>query len=563
VLKKWDGSSEELHETTNDEARPDTPMDFQFTPHILPFAGAASVLALLLHVAWNDRRDPVARWFAATLAALTIWAGAYCFEILAVGVQDKIFFANVQFLGIATVSVCWWEMIRRYLDLREIPKAVTVALWLIAAATIIVAFANPGHIFRGVPSIVSGEAPFPILHADYGPWYSWVLIPETGILNAIVLFLLARAAIRAKRFYRRQFALLFFALFVPLLGSAMYVLGLSVWPDYNLTVALSGLSGLLMGVGLFRWRLFSIIPLAHDRVIETMTDGVIVADREDRIIDLNGSAERIMNLRRDDVFGRAASEVLASYPVLLEVLASPDGDPVGASRHDMVIRRNGIASYFALSSSKITGRHGDPLGSTVIMHDITQRVRLFEQARELANKDDLTGLPNRRHFFELTTREFDRARRYHKPLSLLVFDVDHFKQVNDTYGHRTGDRLLRDLAQACRRELRSSDVIGRVGGEEFAVLLPETELDVATEVAHRLREATESIRVASDQDERRDSATVTISVGVAQLEGGRQGDSETLDSLYERADRALYRAKGLGRNAVVASNETPVLRAVV
>ncbi len=539
-------------------------MDFRFTPQILPFAGAAVVLASLLHVAWNNRRDPVGRWFATTLIALTVWAVGYCFEIMSLDVQGKIFFANIEFLGVATVSVCWWEMIRRYLDLGKIPRMITAVLWLVAGATIIMAFTNPGHLFRGVPSIISGEAPFPILHADYGAWYTWVLLPETALLNAAVLFLLARATIQAKRFYRRQFALLFFALLVPLLGSGFYVLGFSVWKDYNLTVALSGLSGLLMGVGLFRWRLFSIIPLAHDRVIENLTDGVLVVDREERILELNGSAERIIGLRRNDVFGRAAGEVLAPYPVLLEVLATPDGDPVGAaSRRDMVIKHDGIARYFALSSSRVTSHRGEPLGATVIMHDMTERVRLFEQARELANKDDLTGLPNRRHFFEQTTKEIDRAHRYRKPVSLLLFDIDHFKQVNDAHGHRAGDRLLRDLAQACRRELRSSDVIGRVGGEEFAVLLPETDLDVAMEAADRLREAVESLRVVSDQDDRNDGVSVTISVGVAQLQVGSFGNSETLDSVYERADRALYRAKALGRNVVVASNETPVLLAAV
>jgi len=539
-------------------------VNFHFTAHIAPFAGAALVLALLLHVAWNNRRDPAARWFAATLVSLLVWAVGYCFEILATGLEGKILFANVQFLGVATVSVCWWEMVRRYLDLRKIPRIVPPMLWLIAAATIVLAFVNPGHIFRGAPFIVSDATPFPVLHADYGPWYLWVLLPETALLNLGVLLLLARATIKAKRFYRRQFILLFAALAVPLAGTALYVFDLLPWSDLNLTVALSGLSGLLMGVGLFRWRLFNIIPLAHDRVVENLADGVIVVDREDRIIDLNRSAQRITGLDRDRVFGQAATDALSSYPAIIEVLAAPDGDPsVGASRRDMVITHSGIPRYFALSSSEVTSRRGEPLGSTVIMHDITERVRLFEQARELANKDDLTGLPNRRHFFEMTTKEFDRARRYHQPVCLLLFDIDHFKQVNDTFGHRAGDKLLRDLAKIWRRELRVSDLIGRVGGEEFAVLLPETDLMLATEVADRLREATESVPVSSAIGNKQDYMTVTISVGAAELQKTRAGALETLDSVLERADRALYQAKDMGRNAVVASTEAPALRAVV
>ena len=539
-------------------------MEFQFTPYMLPFAGAAFILALLLRVAWNYRRDPVAEWFAATSVALIIWAVGYCLEIAAVGLQQKVFFANVQFLGVATVSVCWWEMVRRHLDIRRVPRQLTWFLWLVAAATVVISFSNPAHIFRGIPFIDTVEAPIPILHADYGPWYSYVLAPVTLLLDGAVLALLARAIIRAKRVYRRQFILLFIALLLPLVGSALYVAGFTLWKDYNLTVALSGLSGVLMGMGLFRWRLFSIIPLAHDRVIENLADGVIVVDRRGSIVDLNRSAGRILGLRRDKVFGRSASDALSQHPVLLEILAAAKDDLVeGVPRRDMVIKRDDVRNYFALSSSMVEGERGESLGCTVIMHDVTERVRLFEQVRELANKDDLTALPNHRHFFLLATREFERARRYRHPVSLLVIDIDHFKQINDTYGHRAGDRLLNTIARTCRRELRASDIIGRVGGEEFAVVLPETDIGVAMEVANRVRMAIESVAVGADQPGEAAPTRVTISVGAAQAHQEKIGDLETLDSAYERADRALYEAKKLGRNAVVASAEAPALRAAV
>ncbi|MCL5735909.1 MAG: diguanylate cyclase [Actinobacteria bacterium] len=539
-------------------------MNFAFTPQIMPFVVAAFVLTLLVPVAWANRRDPAARWFAATLVSLLVWAVGYCLEILAVSLQDKVFFANVQFFGVATVSVCWWEMVRRYLDLRRIPRLGTAILWLMAAATITLAFVNPGQIFRGTPFIVSNAAPFPVLHPSYGPWYTWVLLPEIALINAAVLTLLGRAAFKAKRFYRRQFVLLMVALALPLAGATIYVFNLSIWADYNFAVALSGLSGFLMGMGLFRWRLFSIIPLAHDRVIENLADGVIVVDRDDRIIDINHSAERITGLSRDAVFGQAAASVLSAYPLLVDVIGAPEQDYLATSlRRDMVTERDGIPRYFALSSSKVTGRRREPLGLIVMMHDITERVRLFEQARELANKDDLTGLPNRRHFFELTAKEFERARRYREPVSLLLLDIDHFKQINDEFGHRAGDRLLHDLAQAWRRELRSSDVIGRVGGEEFAVLLPETDLEVAVEAANRLRRATELMKLELGQTTKVGPMAVTISAGAAQLQVSRAGELEALDSVYERVDRALYEAKRMGRNAVVASDPVPGLRAVI
>jgi diguanylate cyclase (GGDEF)-like protein/PAS domain S-box-containing protein len=538
-------------------------MDLQFTPHIVPFAGAAFVLALVLQVAWSNRRDPVARWFAATLVAMLIWGVGYCFEIMATTVAGKLLFANIQFLGVATVSLCWWETVRRYLDVRSPPRAVTILLWLIAAATILLAFFNPGEVFRGSPRIVTGEAPFPVLHADYGLWYSLALVPISCILNLSSITLLVRAIIRAPRFYRRQYEILLTSLIIPMAGMLYYVLDLPPWHDYNLTVALSGISGLLLGLGLFRWRLFSILPLAHDRVIENLADGVIVVDREERVIDLNRSAERITDLARNRVLGQPAADSFSHFPVLVDALDSARGAETDALRRDMVIRRNGISSYFSVNSSAVTNHRGEVLGSTLVMHDVTERVRLFKQARELANKDDLTGLPNRRRFFELATKEFGRARRYHKQVSLLLFDIDHFKDVNDVHGHRAGDRLLHRLAEACRAALRDSDIVGRMGGEEFAVLLPETGPDVAADVANRLREAVSTIPIESDRARSRAPRSVTISVGVTQLDTTKVGAAESFDSAYERADRALYQAKALGRNAVVVSEETAVLRAVV
>jgi diguanylate cyclase (GGDEF)-like protein len=185
------------------------------------------------------------------------------------------------------------------------------------------------------------------------------------------------------------------------------------------------------------------------------------------------------------------------------------------------------------------------------MHDITERERLLEQARDLANHDDLTGILNRRRFFELTEREFERSRRHYIPLSFLLMDVDHFKNVNDTFGHRVGDRLLKDLAELCKSTLRTNDLVGRIGGEEFAILLPETDLEDAIEVAARLREVVEMLRVTTDEGET--DMTITASVGLAQFDHGQLQDVDTFQTLYERADKALYAAKRAGRNAVVAS----------
>lgn len=173
-----------------------------------------------------------------------------------------------------------------------------------------------------------------------------------------------------------------------------------------------------------------------------------------------------------------------------------------------------------------------------------QNARLFNQVQELATLDALTGVANRRHFFDLARREVERAERYHHPLSLLMIDVDHFKQFNDTYGHVAGDQALRAIAARLRDNLRENDSIGRFGGEEFLVLLPETGSEQALQVAERLRGAIGARPITTDEGE----VGVTVSIGVASCAGARQPLS--VEQLLKRADDALYVAKRRGRNQI-------------
>jgi diguanylate cyclase (GGDEF)-like protein len=171
-----------------------------------------------------------------------------------------------------------------------------------------------------------------------------------------------------------------------------------------------------------------------------------------------------------------------------------------------------------------------------------QNARLFAEASYLAITDALTGLANRRHFFTLAQQEIDRTLRYQRPLAVLMLDVDNFKLINDGYGHAAGDRVLQEIGALCRRTLRSADVVGRYGGEEIAVLLPETHEEAAEEAAGRLRASIEELQLDGAK------LHVTVSIGVA---GATGAEPVALEHLIERADHALYIAKRTGKNRVV------------
>lgn len=182
---------------------------------------------------------------------------------------------------------------------------------------------------------------------------------------------------------------------------------------------------------------------------------------------------------------------------------------------------------------------GTLIGLIGISTDITAAYHLRLKLQQLVNSDPLTGLFNRRSFTSFCEHEFSRATRYFQPFSLMIIDIDLFKAVNDTYGHLVGDEVIKRVANICKDSVREADVVARIGGEEFAILLPETDIDAAYVLAERLRDA-------QQQCDEQQGPSITISIGVAML----CSQDKTFLETFQRAVNALYSSKNVGRNSV-------------
>lgn len=183
-------------------------------------------------------------------------------------------------------------------------------------------------------------------------------------------------------------------------------------------------------------------------------------------------------------------------------------------------------------------------GNVLVAHgNVTGRKMMELELARMAHTDVLTNLNNRRHYLQLSETELSRISRYGGVLSVLMLDIDHFKQINDTHGHQTGDSVIQLLAAICREELRDLDVIGRIGGEEFAVTMPNADYAQAMQIAERLRQAIDAASVPLPQGP---SLRFTVSMGVTTLSKAQ----EPLQRLLDQADQALYQAKKSGRNRV-------------
>jgi diguanylate cyclase (GGDEF)-like protein/PAS domain S-box-containing protein len=293
-------------------------------------------------------------------------------------------------------------------------------------------------------------------------------------------------------------------------------------------------------------------------LFETVQQGVVFQNLQGEIISANPAAERILGLSLSQMQGRTSldprwrtirpdgSDFPGSEHPAMRALAT--GQAVNGVTMGIHLPESGTPVWISVNAKPVRNKETGALEYVYAVFDnITETVRLQSELEAQANRDFLTDVANRRHFFALANQELARATRYQSPMSMLMLDIDYFKAVNDTHGHAVGDQVLKMVAQVCKAALREVDVLGRIGGEEFAVLLPQTAGGMALDVAERIRIAVGQAKVEGGANGA--FVSVAVSVGVST----RQTDEDTVDSLLQAADTALYKAKNSGRNRVCSA----------
>lgn len=238
------------------------------------------------------------------------------------------------------------------------------------------------------------------------------------------------------------------------------------------------------------------------------------------------------------------------YPVRKKGFLPGSIKGMQASLRHLTWQTQAIASGDYTQRVDFMGEFSDAFNAMVIqLHETMENLHRYQQDLErMARTDPLTGANNRGWFMELLFAEIERSRRYHHPFSILMLDLDHFKSINDTYGHAAGDEALRTMIRVFQSSgLRRSDFWGRIGGEEFVVALPETFLDTAAEAAERLRGNLAETPVRYEDRK----FFITVSIGISRLRAGDSGET-----LLHRADQAMYTAKQTGRNRICLSDES-------
>jgi diguanylate cyclase (GGDEF)-like protein/PAS domain S-box-containing protein len=293
-------------------------------------------------------------------------------------------------------------------------------------------------------------------------------------------------------------------------------------------------------------------PLIQDstlpgKVIDTIPTGIALLDQRGRFLHVNLAYCEIQGYAAGELIGRtytAMIRIAEEQSFLIDVHHAVF-EGLTVNPHEIRVRRPDELDIWTEVACRLIA-HEEHRYCLMSVQDITERKRLEHSLQSLATTDPLTGVANRRHFLEMTKHEIARGRRTGQAPAILMIDLDNFKTINDTRGHAAGDRLLVEFAADCTQQLRESDLFGRLGGEEFGVLLPETGLQEAIRIAERLRKTLFASARAGQP-----ACTASFGVSRATLL------ENSIEAAIHRADLGLYQAKRTGRNRVCAVPPEP------
>ena len=521
---------------------------------LLLFSALLTCIASI--IAWR-RSVPGSFALSLLLFCMTIWSGSYAFQWLPISPSFKALLPNITYIGVIAVPSLFLLFALNFSNHGEWSNRTLLLVLLIEPIiTLVLVWTNKFHhlVFQSANLINQNNITW--LQLQQGPWY-FVNLAYSYIVIVLGVIVLMYGMMRSSPLLRSHYRIILFASLIPW--------GLNIFNEYtvgtanfDLTPVAFGFSGILFTYSVMHNSFMNIIPIARSRIIESMSDGVLVVDIENRIVDINPAMENFLNRRPASFLGKSASEALEIWMDQNDFLTNAQ-----ETRTELRIP-NAPSRYLDLRVTPLYDDYQRLKGRLMVFRDITDRKlvekklrsvndRLQSQLIEIgtlqsklrsqAIKDPLTDLFNRRYLDETFDRELARAARESYPVCVIMLDIDHFKKVNDTYGHEAGDFILKALAKTLSARNRRGDFICRFGGEEFVVVMPNMAVDTAYKRAEELRTALNSLYVPYG----RFNLTITISMGIASY----PANGENRESVLRAADRAMYAAKRAGRDHIL------------
>ncbi len=492
------------------------------------------------------------------MVALVIWSGANAARWASASLAGQFFWLRISMLGTLliqpTLLIFALQLTR---NSRSISSSSLILLWVFPLLGLLAVWTNDAHhlVYHSLGFRLNRE--WSELVWTPGPLVWMELVYRYSLLLATI-FLLHQSSHHGSALLREQSNTAFLGATLSFFGDAsLSIAYLISGTIFDASPIIYTLAGVVYYLGIIRNRMFDLIPVAHTTLIQSMNDGVIVLDLHNRIVEINPAAGNFLGIKPEEAIGQPAQSVLFNWNETTQPFWG-----VWNKRTEIIVSQT-MPRHLDLIITPLLDEKNRPFGRLLVFRDITERkkneaalrianhklqeqlkeiTRLRDQLRELAIRDPLTNLYNRRYLQEVLDQELARAHRAQYPVCLIMIDIDHFKHVNDICGHKVGDEVLQFLASQIALHIRRSDTPCRYGGEEFLIVMPNVSIETAHQRAEKLRVTFASHRWPCS------NLTIipTISIGIAIF----PFDATDPEQLIDAADRAMYAAKRAGRNRI-------------
>ncbi|WP_181438534.1 histidine kinase N-terminal 7TM domain-containing diguanylate cyclase [Paenibacillus sambharensis] len=508
---------------------------------MLILIGALLSLGLCVYAGFRLRHAPGGIYYILMTFMASVFGFAYLFELTSPSLEQIAFWLRIEYIPLPFIPVFALLMSLAYVG-RKLKSWVYYVLFLIPMSTTIIQATNEEHHLYYTSMKLRADAPFPIVQLEHGPYFHVHSIFLYGCMAASVVVLLLELRKVSNRF-RLQILLMVAGLSIPVFAGFLYIGGSSPY-GIDLGPVYLSVSFVVQSIALLRYQMFDAVPIARDLVFENMKEGILVLNERDVVTDYNASMPDVIPALTPLAVGQPIHQLVAGEERLAEIFRQ-------ARECDYEILRDGGKLHYHIRFYPVQRKKGSAAGTIISFVNMTDRIELERRLMYLASTDDLTQLLNRATLLKRSEQAMHELSCQGGELSVVMFDIDKFKQVNDTYGHGAGDTALQYAAAAARDVLRDKGFAGRYGGDEFILCMPNACRQEAAELAERIRRKVAEARLTEGSSQIR----ITSSFGVASVRVGTGDYSQLMHALIQQADLALYAAKKMGRNCVQVYGE--------
>jgi len=429
---------------------------------------------------FSKGRTSYRKAFSALVLAICIYLSGYLMIINTSNLQEMIFWNQIQYLGLPFISVLWLMVALFYTKtIYPLRKWMVALLFLVPVITFLVRLTNSWHHLFYLSFEARQLFGYYSLYMERGYWY-YVNISYTILCLLLTVIIYFWGHLKNKADYTKSNFLVFlFASLLPLIG-IMLILFSYEKQSIDYTALIMPISLLIIGYGIIKYDFLEIRTLARETIFENNLVGMVVLGPGQRVVDFNNAAEKFFNALNITLDNYPIEHILSKEPKLLEIFNSK-------VTRDFSLVIEGEERFFEIDAVPLGNPHNGTDKMLKSIRDVTEVRKIQEKLKVLATIDSLSGLFNRAEFMNLAQKEFVWSKRQHKNFSLLMMDLDCFKAINDTFGHAAGDEVIREMGRLIMSNFRKTDIAGRIGGEEFALVLKNASLKEAMKAAEQFR----------------------------------------------------------------------------